>query len=361
MTHILHLLGNRERIGGIIPVVEAIMEHTPAGRFQHDVIMHRDFPSNAFAFPDRIRGVPHIIDDGPSHVDMLLRALRCSCSKELRELLTPTTILHSETRGGLALGYLLHLRYQLPLVVTHQTYAQRKRLYRVFRGRKGVQYVLIAKEMQDYYGMTSAPNCRVISNPAAEHFGVITRSKSVLSSPTVRMVGTGTFEERKRWHLIPEAFRLLPKALRKVLVVHLYGYRHDGPYANQLHSKIKDQGLEEQILLFGPVRDVKPLLDDADWFLFPSYREPLGVSVIEALASGLPVIASNGGGPAELVVPGKGGYLFPEDDVPALAELLKQAAVGELIRPDSETISGTVKHRMAAEVAQQYAAVYESF
>ena len=63
-----------------------------------------------------------------------------------------------------------------------------------------------------------------------------------------------------------------------------------------------------------------------DAFLFPSVTDTFGMVVLEALACGLPAIVSDMGGPREIVVHGKTGYVLPADDVKAW-----QKAIADLI------------------------------
>ncbi len=76
----------------------------------------------------------------------------------------------------------------------------------------------------------------------------------------------------------------------------------------------------------GKLESVAPLLAAADLFLLPSQTESFGLSALEALASGVPVVASRVGGLPEVVRDGETGMLCPVGDVDAMAE----AAIGLL-------------------------------
>lgn len=80
-----------------------------------------------------------------------------------------------------------------------------------------------------------------------------------------------------------------------------------GPKKNDLISLASSLGLSEHLHLLGYRTDIAELNKAADIFIFPSIREGLGVSVIEAMASGLPCIVSDIRGPKELIDNEKGG------------------------------------------------------
>src|SRR5205823_13173952 len=82
----------------------------------------------------------------------------------------------------------------------------------------------------------------------------------------------------------------------------------------------------ERAELVGARRDVPELLAAADLFVLSSRSEGLPISVLEAMAAGLPVVATNVGGMPEVVVNGETGFLVPPAEPRALAE-----AVGRLL------------------------------
>ncbi len=88
---------------------------------------------------------------------------------------------------------------------------------------------------------------------------------------------------------------------------------------------VQAHGLSASVRFLGPAERVAELLQVADIAIQPSHFEALGLSAIEALACGVPVIASNVGGLPEFVADGVNGRLVPAQDVGALA-----AALGEL-------------------------------
>jgi glycosyltransferase involved in cell wall biosynthesis len=96
----------------------------------------------------------------------------------------------------------------------------------------------------------------------------------------------------------------------------------DGPERAALTAQTARLGLEGQVRFLGQRRDAPDLLAACDVFVLPSRREGLGVSALEAMAVGRPIVCSAVGGLAHSVVEGRTGLLFPPGDVSALAGAL---------------------------------------
>ena len=90
---------------------------------------------------------------------------------------------------------------------------------------------------------------------------------------------------------------------------------------------LRAAGLGYRLRLLGYRSDIPALLAAADIFTLPSRFEGLPMSVIEAMLTGLPVVATNVRGPAEQVVDGETGLSVPAGDSKALG-----AALGRLVR-----------------------------
>lgn len=93
-----------------------------------------------------------------------------------------------------------------------------------------------------------------------------------------------------------------------------------GPYEEKLRTWIHQEQLEDQIHILGYCDDVLSILSGADYFFSPSFREGLPVSVMEAMAMQVPVLASNVRGNHDLIQDHKNGLLFELRDATGVKE-----------------------------------------
>lgn len=100
----------------------------------------------------------------------------------------------------------------------------------------------------------------------------------------------------------------------------------DGPQTTRLHERVNQLGLEERVRFLGwQERDQLAVrYQEANLFLFPSRHEGMPNAMLEAMASGLPTVATRVAGSEELVQDGVTGKLVRSEDVPALKESLRQ-------------------------------------
>ena len=100
-------------------------------------------------------------------------------------------------------------------------------------------------------------------------------------------------------------------------------------YGRSLEARVERLGIQGQIEFRGFRDDVWSELDELDVLAHCSVSpEPFGQVVLEGMAAGLPVVATEGGGPSELITSGVDGILTPPGDVSALASALTRL-VGE--------------------------------
>jgi glycosyltransferase involved in cell wall biosynthesis len=108
----------------------------------------------------------------------------------------------------------------------------------------------------------------------------------------------------------------------------------EGPELPAIQELIRRQNLEPVVRLLGLRRDVARLLHAADLFLLTSISEGIPLTVIEAMAAGLPVVATAVGGVPEVVKDGRTGLLAPAGDDARLAEQIVRLASDPALRAE---------------------------
>ena len=98
----------------------------------------------------------------------------------------------------------------------------------------------------------------------------------------------------------------------------------EGPLHAQLQSQIRELGLSDHVRLLGARADVSPILGSADIFVLPSRWEGLSRALMEAMAAGIPVIATRVDGIKDLITDGVHGLLVPSEDPGSLEASILQ-------------------------------------
>ena len=110
----------------------------------------------------------------------------------------------------------------------------------------------------------------------------------------------------------------------------------DGPDRETAERLADELGLKRRVQFLGSDQDIEELLPLLDLFLLPSEQESFGLAALEAMACGVPVIASNVGGLPELIQHEQSGFLLPMGDVEAMGqtacELLKNPEAHQRLR-----------------------------
>jgi N-acetyl-alpha-D-glucosaminyl L-malate synthase BshA len=134
----------------------------------------------------------------------------------------------------------------------------------------------------------------------------------------------------------------------------------DGPDRVSAEDEARRLGVERDVHFLGKIDAVAPLLAGADLFLLPSQNESFGLSALEALACGTPVVASAAGGLPEVVRDGETGFLCPVGDVEAMARVaIDLLADRERWGAMSAAAAADARARFGQdEIVAQYEALY---
>jgi glycosyltransferase involved in cell wall biosynthesis len=126
-------------------------------------------------------------------------------------------------------------------------------------------------------------------------------------------------------------------------------------------KKAREGGIAERVHFGGFQKDVRPFLHELDLFVHPSYSEPFGLAIVEAMAMRKPVIACGTGGVPEIITHGKDGWLVEERSAEAVARAITTLMNDDELRQQMGTRARkTVRDRFTprqqcAAVTQRYA------
>jgi len=167
---------------------------------------------------------------------------------------------------------------------------------------------------------------------------------------------TGRLDKEKRIEVILRALPAIVERLDAQLVV-----AGPGKLRNDLETLAVDLGMKDRVTFLGylPDEDVPRLYRLADVFVIAAVAELQSIVTMEAMASGLPVIAADVMALPELVHHGENGFLFPQDDAQALAAaaitILSNEPLRRQMAKKSEEI---IKVHDINEVVEQYEMLY---
>lgn len=135
----------------------------------------------------------------------------------------------------------------------------------------------------------------------------------------------------------------------------------DGPEKLFIQQLVKELKLTDDVYFLGEQDHIEPLFLCADLFLLPSEQESFGLTALEAMACGVPVISTETGGLSEVITHGETGYLLPVGEIKKMAE---KASV-LLTDPKKHELFQTNARRRATQffnadkIIQQYETFYE--
>ena len=210
--------------------------------------------------------------------------------------------------------------------------------------------VAVSRQVRDFYESRGVGRGRwqVVYNgieagePPARRRGAAYRSLGLVNGqPVVGLVGRLVPAKAPSLFVqaVGQARRQMPGL--KALIV------GEGPLRAEVEAEVRRLGLEAHVVLTGLRTDVPELLAGMDALVFSSEREGLSMAMLEAMAAGVPVIATRVGGTPELIDSGVTGVLVPPNDVETLAKALV-SVLTDVAKADA------LRHAARTRITQQF-------
>lgn len=215
---------------------------------------------------------------------------------------------------------------------SRKRYQWMRRAYRPFVD----QYVALSSDLAGYLrrqvGVPERRVAQIYNGVDVQRFHPAGGGRAVLpgspfNDPALFVVGTvGRMQTVKAQTLLASAFAralALQPALRSRLRLVMVG---EGPLRAEAQALLAAAGASDLAWLPGERADVPDVMRGLDCFVLPSLAEGISNTILEAMATGLPVLATQVGGNAELVVEGATGLIMPSGDIEAMAQALVSLA-----------------------------------
>ena len=178
----------------------------------------------------------------------------------------------------------------------------------------------IRRELVEEFGVVD-DRAVLIYNPIVKdsHIG---GQRTCSIAPETRFVAIGRLSRQKGFDVLIRALSQVEGNWR----LNIYG---GGAEKDALQALVESEGLESRVFLRGHTDDIYHVLDAADWLIMPSRFEGFGVVLVEAMARGVPALASGcPHGPREILDNGRFGVLVRPDKVDELVNVLRERMAG---------------------------------
>ncbi len=369
VLHVIHRLA----MGGLENGLVNLINRMPPAKFRHAIACVEDYSD----FRDRLtRPDVEVIALHRSQIGVWsLRRKLFELCRRLRP-----TILHSRAMSGLdALvpALLAGVRHRVhgehgwdvdDLDGTKLKPVVLRRLHSPFVDR----YVTVSKHLERYLiervGVRASRITQIHNGVDTDGFKPAAGGSRValppgFAGPDDLVIGTvGRLQPVKDQATLIRAFAALSRhdsvgaSVRLVIV-------GDGPLRDELRGLVDSLGVAASTWMPGAVANVPEVMRSLDVFVLPSLQEGISNTILEAMATAVPVVATATGGNVELVEEGRSGRFFEPGDVGALTGLLAEYA----LRPDYRREQSALARQRALEsfalpvMVAKYQAIYERF
>ncbi len=368
IVHVVHRLA----VGGLENGVVNLINHLPPDRFRHAVVCM----TGATDFAKRIRraDVPIVtLDKSPGHSLLFQRRLYSAF-----RALAPAVV-HTRNLGTLE-AQLAAALARVPVRIhgehgwdtgdldgTNLRHAAIRRLHASLVHRYVALSAHIERYLHERIGIASSRIERICNGVDCERFAPSRDVRHAFPHTPFRderlvLFGTvGRLEAVKDQLTLARAFVAAlarePQARERMRLA-IVG---EGSLRPAIERVLDDAGARDLAWIAGERSDVAQLLPAFDVFVLPSLAEGISNTILEAMACGVPVIATEVGGSVELVATGETGELVPAADAEALAGAMLRIGSSNEVRSrmGAAARARAVREFSLAEMVRRYGALYE--
>lgn len=280
-------------------------------------------------------------------------------------------IIHAHTRVAQVLSAAATRFVKIPYITTSHMFYKR-RLGRRFFPCWGRTVIAISQTMKEglltIFGENNLPSVQVVRNGI--DVGSLRARIARVDREAVRreygyqkehlvVLALSRLIPVKGTHILIEAFAAACQKVPSMKL--LIAGDGDENYVAELKDRVARLGLQGEVLFLGNVAETERPFKAADVFAAPYlWPEAFGLSILEAMVAGLPVIGSDSGGISELLDHGKRGLLFEEANIPALARCLTDYAGSPELRAEmGRTAAGAASEYASKHMSEQILKIYE--
>jgi len=236
-----------------------------------------------------------------------------------------------------------------------------------------IRYITVSENLEQYLidriGIVPARVTQVYNGVDTERFAPCMKKSFDLFPPGFAqedsiVIGTiGRLQPVKDQATLIRAFAELIKGYPEISTRMRLVIVGDGPLSGSLRALAATLGVDKQTWFPGALNKVPEVLCTFDIFVLPSLSEGISNTILEAMASGLPIIATAAGGNLELVQDGHSGRFFEPGNIASLTRLLADYSTNALLR---HTHASTAR-RIAIErfsliaMVENYQSIYEQY
>jgi glycosyltransferase involved in cell wall biosynthesis len=330
-VRILHLI-TRLPVGGAERLLVDIARYLPREQFESLVCCIQD--RGELAAEVEAAGIPFVCLNRMRSKRFDWRAVG-----DLAELMRRERIdlVHAHLYHANLYGRLAALRAGVPAIATvHNTYTRTKlhrRLLNRLLARASARVVAVSDDIRrDVLRYDGIPQDKIatiqngidVSRVASAMTREAARARLGIPEPSLALGCVARLEEQKGHCYLLDALALLCKEAPAVAMQIRLVVAGDGRLRSELEAQAQSLGVAGMVSFLGTRRDIADILRALDVYVMPSLWEGLSLALLEAMAAGLPIIASDVGGVSQVLGAAPYGFKVPPGNAAALANAVRQ-------------------------------------